>query len=341
MPLQAICLLFETCSALLTTKGYNWAVLLKPNIAMIEPVIPAIHWQLLKDPILTKRNIELWICQLQPPVAAIAGNKWLKLHGAIQQRQSNQGILSFGGAFSNHLAALAAAGNHYGFSTLGLVRTEQLDLANPTLLQCHQHGMRLIAVSRHEYRQRSAKEFNQEIQVQYPDYLLVPEGGSNQAGALGVSQLPLAETPNGTATLLCAATASGGTLAGIIQRYPATSVLGLSVVKDASLAQKVTACLPQDQHYANWSLSQAPSAYAKVPKDLIDFCCRLKHEQQLSTEPVYTGKALQQLFSLIKNGDIDTHQRIAFFHTGGLQGLAGLHYRKILTSEQYQLLSQP
>lgn len=304
---------------------------------MTQPFLPEIHWSLLLHPQLTATKTELWLCQLQPPVPQIAGNKWLKLHHALAQRVAGQGILSLGGAFSNHLAALAAAGQHYGFQTIGLVRTEQLDHHNPTLQQCLAHGMQLHAIDRTTFRQRNSVEFNQYLANTYPNYLIVPEGGSNQQGAAGVAALPLAETPAGSANLLCSATASGGTLAGIIQRYPDKKVLGLAVVKDKSLPARVLDCLPSEHTYLNWQIAASPTAYGQVSIDLIEFCLELK--SQVSIEPIYTGKALQQLFTLLQNGEIAAGQRIAFFHTGGLQGLAGLYYRNIINAKQYQNLS--
>lgn len=306
---------------------------------MTIPLLPEISWQQLQHPILTASNTELWICQLNPAVPQIAGNKWLKLHSAISQRLPTQGILSLGGAFSNHLAALAAAGNYYGFPTIGLVRTDQLDDANPTLQQCSRNGMQLRGIDRISFRQRDSAEFHRYLINNYPNYLIVPEGGSNQQGAAGVSALPLAETPAGTATLLCCATASGGTLAGIIQRYPDIKVLGLAVVKDSSLASRVEQCLPDNSILAeaNWQLTQASSAYGKVTAADIAFCCELK--PQVSLEPVYTGKALHQLLNLLASGQLASGQRIAFFHTGGLQGLAGLYYRKLISKTEYALLA--
>lgn len=304
---------------------------------MSTPLLPKITWHQLQHPILTANDTELWVCQLEPEVPQIAGNKWLKLHSAIKQRLPNQGILSLGGAFSNHLAALAAAGNHFGFPTIGLVRTDQLDTGNPTLQQCLKNGMRLQEIDRILFRQRDSVEFKNYLLNSYPNYLIVPEGGSDKQGAAGVAALPLADTPAGAATLLCCATASGGTLAGIIQRYPNTKVLGLSVVKDNSLARRVERCLPDNRAFLNWQLAKAASAYGKVTAENIAFCCELK--PQVSLEPVYTGKALHQLFQLLAEGEIAPGQRIAFFHTGGLQGLAGLYYRKLISKTEYALLA--
>ncbi len=299
--------------------------------------LPKICWLQLQHPKLELTETELWVCQLTTAVPNISGNKWLKLASALNKKSAKQGILSMGGAFSNHLAALAAAGKHYGFPTIGLVRTDKIDLNNPTLVQCLENGMHLQAVNRSNYRQRHTSEFNQKLINCYPNYLIIPEGGSNEEGAKGVTALPLAETPAGKANLLCCATASGGTLAGIIQRYPDIKVLGLAVVQDNKLADKVEDCLPINHNFSNWELTKASSAYGKVSAEVVAFCCELK--SQISLEPIYTGKALYQLFELLEKKEIAAGQRIAFFHTGGLQGLAGLHYRKLISQNEYALLA--
>lgn len=298
------------------------------------------NWQLLPVSTASISAPEVWICSLKAPVAEIAGNKWLKLQAALQQRQPGQGILSFGGAFSNHLAALAAAGHHYNFPTIGIVRTDHLDRQNPTLKRCQALGMQLKALSHDSYRQHQQAEFLNSLKISYPHYLIVPEGGSDQAGAWGVCSLPLQQTPAGSADLLCCATASGGTLAGIIRQHPTVRCLGLAVVKDSSLPQRVSACLPSDEAFNNWSIAQATSGYSKLSAELIAFCCQLRRDHNISTEPVYTGKALHLLIELIKKGALADVKRVAFFHTGGLQGLHGLYYRKLLTTEQYQLLAE-
>lgn len=305
---------------------------------MFETQQLKIHWQQIQHPILKAHHSEFWVCQIEPPIPEIAGNKWLKLAPVLSKRKPSQGILSLGGAFSNHLAALAAAGYFYRFPTIGLVRTDQLDLNNPTLKRCIEYGMQLEPINRMQFRQRDTIEFNQYLANTYPTYIVVPEGGSNQDGASGAAMLPLADTPAGEADILTVATASGGTLAGIIQRYPHKQALGLAVVKDQALISKVKACLPTEENFSHWHVFESETPYGKVTPQLIEFCCALK--PQLTIEPIYTGKALFKLFTLLAEGNIPKGKRIAFFHTGGLQGLAGLHYRKIITDQQFTLLKQ-
>ena len=301
-----------------------------------------LHWQQLSVPQLAQQQTEIWLCQLQTRVPSIAGNKWLKLKYHIQQIQQHNktGILSFGGAFSNHLLALAAAGQHFGFPTVGLVRSHLPDPANPTLQQCQDLGMQLEFVSPERYRHKTDAMILAEIQQQYPEYLIVPEGGTSSTAVQGVAELPLAVTPTGRADLLVAASASGGTLAGLIAGSSGTQVLGISVVKDASLRQKILGLLPEPAAQWHWSLQQELThrAYGKFDAATLDTCLALA-TQQIYTEPVYTGKALHTLLQLLEAGQLAGYRRIAFFHTGGLQGLEGLRYRSLISAADYNTLT--
>ncbi|WP_333795879.1 1-aminocyclopropane-1-carboxylate deaminase/D-cysteine desulfhydrase [Rheinheimera sp.] len=298
-----------------------------------------LQWQLLVDPLLTARQIQIWVATLSCRVPDIAGNKWLKLKYHIQQIQQHnkKGILSFGGAFSNHLVALAAAGQHFGFHTVGIVRSSAPDWHNPTLTRCRELGMQLQFVQPEQYRQKQQPEFLAWLQSQYPDFLFVPEGGSSPLALPGLAELPITRTPAGTASLIACATASGGTLAGLIAAHPDTSVLGISVVKDSSLPDRIDQLLPV-QH-SNWQLRQEQSQkpYGKFTQQTLQFCLDLA-QQQIYTEPVYSGKALHSLVGWAQQGDFAPGSHIAFFHTGGLQGLAGLYYRGLINQQQYQLL---
>lgn len=301
-----------------------------------------LHWQRLNLAPDEPSQPEVWICQLQCAVPSIAGNKWLKLKYHIQQIQQHNktGILSFGGAFSNHLLALAAAGHHFGFPTLGIVRSHLPDPANPTLLRCAQLGMTLQFVSPALYQHKTTEHVLAALQQQYPDYLIVPEGGTSATAVQGIAELNLAATPAGAADLLCSASASGGTLAGLIAGSKGTPVLGISVVKDSSLTEKIRALLPEDARNWPWQLQPeiTTKAYGKFNADILQTCLNLA-SQQIFTEPVYTGKALHTLLQLRQQQALNRYQRIAFFHTGGLQGLEGLRYRSRLTEQHYQQLS--
>lgn len=300
------------------------------------------QWQLLQHPLLALHEIDLWISHLVTEEPLVSGNKCLKLKYqlslAIQHKL--KGIITFGGAFSNHLVATAAACKISGIQSTGLVRTDQLDLQNPTLQACQRFGMELHPISRNEYRQRHEAELIEQLQQQYPGWLIVPEGGTSTAAVTGVAELNLEHTPGGKADLICCATASGGTLAGIISGSTKTPVTGIAVVNDSSLPDKIMALL-KNPVTVNWQLNinHTDGGYARFSPDLLKFCLDLKEQCGLATEPIYTGKALRGLFKMIADGQIPPGSRLSFFHTGGLQGLAGLHYRKKITANEFALLN--
>ena len=299
------------------------------------------RWQQLQHPLLMRHNIELWLCHLTSGIAAVSGNKCLKLkHHLVQARaEGKQGIVTFGGAFSNHLCAVAATCHALGLKSLAYVRTDKLDLTNPTLNFCTEHAMQLVAIDRLSYRQRGNPEFSAQVAASHPDLYLVPEGGSSVQGAKGVAELDLETTPAGPANLLVSAVASGGTLAGMINRQVAP-VLGIAVVNDTSLAQRVQHLLLPRAEGVPWHIDMdyTTGGYARFDSELLSFC-RAMAVQQVYVEPVYTGKALYGLFQLIEQGKIATGYRISFFHTGGLEGLNGLHYRQLISAADLEQLS--
>lgn len=296
------------------------------------------HWQQIRLPLLTQSQSELWICHLQCHVPAIAGNKWLKLKYHIQhiQQYEKTGILTFGGAFSNHLAAVAAAGKAFGFQTHAIVRHDGAVL-NPTLAACQEQGMQLSFVSPQQYRQRRQPAYLATLQQQFPQWQLVPEGGSGPLGVQGVAELQLHNTPAGPADLICCATGSGGTVAGLALGHPHTPVLGIPVVKDDSLPVQIAALVP-NQH--NWQLLPDCSGqrYGKFDAATLQFCLQLS-QQDLPLEPIYTGKALFTLLGGLTRGVVQPGQRLVFFHTGGLQGLDGLLQQQRISATQYQQLT--
>ncbi|WP_460857212.1 1-aminocyclopropane-1-carboxylate deaminase/D-cysteine desulfhydrase [Rheinheimera gaetbuli] len=307
---------------------------------------PQLRWQQIHHPLLSGNKVEIWLCHLDTGCNAVSGNKILKLRYVLQQalQQNKAGIFTFGGAFSNHLAAVAAACQLLKLQSTAYVRTEQLDSKNPTLDYCRQRGMALIAIDRINYRQRHDPEFIARLQVRHPQLLAVPEGGSSLIGAAGFADLDFAATPGGTANLVCCATASGGTVAGLIANSAMpydTTVLGLTVVKDDSLNQRIRQLLPEQKPLRQWQLvnDYVGAGYARFDIELLQFCKDMA-QQQLYVEPVYTGKALAGLVRLVAHNKLSpTVKRISFFHTGGLQGLQGLHYRKLITATDLALLS--
>lgn len=286
-----------------------------------------------------KKSIKLWLVEPMQSSLSVSGNKQLKLKYHINdvQQYNKAGILTFGGAFSNHLMATAISCAERNIPCIGLVRTDQLDLSNPTVAACQQAGMQLLAVSRQQYQKRHESNWLIQLQQQYPNTLIVPEGGTSQYGVKGVAELDLSMTPAGKTDIIVTATGSGGTLAGLTIGNPACQALGIAVVKDKSLAAKI-AELSQQQD--NWQLINdfVGRGYGRFDDNLLQFCLDFKANTTISLEPIYTGKAMQALFHLIASAHFPAGSTIVFFHTGGLQGLAGLLYRGLITQQQYDIL---
>lgn len=302
-------------------------------------------WQRLSHPCLRQSKITLWISQLVTEDPLVSGNKVLKLKYALQHAQANdtKGIITFGGAFSNHLIATAAACQSYGLKSIAYVRTDSIDPNNPTLQNCQKKGMEIRKLTRATYSLRHHLSFIEQLQQQHPEMLIVPEGGSSESAVKGVSEFDLENTPDGPANILCSAAASGGTLAGIISGAKRSDVLGIAVVKDHSLADKIQNLLPVAMcKNKKWQLetSFTDKGYARFSDEILQFCLEMKQLCGITVEPIYTGKALFGLFSLIKSGKIPAGSIVSFFHTGGLQGLEGLLYRGKISLTQYKLLTE-
>lgn len=296
-----------------------------------------LQWQNLQHPLLTAHNIELWLRYTSCNNPDISGNKLLKLKYQLEQalQQKYPGLLTFGGAFSNHLVATAAAAAEHQLQSIGIIRGEEADLTNPTLALCRAYGMQLIPVSREVYRARHEQGLLQQLASQFPDYFQIPEGGTCAAAVQGVSELDMCNTPNGAASLLLCAVGSGGTIAGLIHGSPNTPVLGIAVVRDPSLPDKIKQFLPADRPWPEWQLVQAlhQPRYGRFDQQLWQFCLSFVG-QGIQLEPIYTGKALYSVFELIKNGTIPAGSRLSFFHTGGLQALKGLAYRGLIPDSE-------
>lgn len=306
-------------------------------------VVPTLRWQAVSHPALSRQKTTLWLCHVDSDSLMLSGNKILKLRYPLQsaQQQGKSGIFTFGGAFSNHLPAVATACKQAGLKSIGYVRTDRLDMTNPTLRYCSDQRMQLFALTRQQYRLRQDEMFIAELQNRHATFLHVPEGGSSAEGAKGLTDVDFSATPNGTAQRVCCAAASGGMLAGMINNTVIPSsceALGIAVVKDASLEIRVKQLvLPNaNRHWQLLSHFTGPG-YARFDSSLLQFC-RQMAQQKIYVEPVYTGKALYGLLQLIEQGYF-SGQTLSFFHSGGLQGLNGLHYMQLISSADLALLS--
>ncbi|MCP1418129.1 1-aminocyclopropane-1-carboxylate deaminase [Pseudomonas laurylsulfativorans] len=283
---------------------------------------------------LTQAGIEVAILRLDLIDPLISGNKWFKLveHLKTADHQGSEGIISLGGAHSNHLHALAAAGKRFGFATVGLLRGHPQD--TPTVKDLQAFGMQLHWLGYAGYRARHAADFWQPWQSRYPTLHPVPEGGGGLPGALGCRSLRAA---------VCAqlqdlgwndydgwwlACGTGTTLAGLVLAEAGEHPVygALAVPDDHGVAQRVERIVQEaGVGNARYELIDASrGGFAKVDPLLLDFI--EKHEQAsgIPLEPLYTGKALMALEQHVEAGKFTRGTRLIFVHTGGLQGRRGL-----------------
>lgn len=256
----------------------------------------------------------------------VSGNKFRKLKYNLEQAKNlnHSTLLTFGGAFSNHLAATAAAGKIIGFKTIGIVRGEEQAYLNPTLRFCQHQGMSLFYISREDYRYKNESNFIHSLQKKWGRFYLLPEGGTNDLAIRGCKEI-LTEEDALFDTIACSV-GTGGTLAGLIESAGSDQqVVGFSALKNQNLHHQVQ----QWTHRKNWELNHDYTfgAYAKVSPELIDFINTFNKNFKTPLDPVYTGKLVFGIFDLIKNNQWNWGKKILIIHTGGLQGIEGMNQK--------------
>ncbi|WP_149304930.1 1-aminocyclopropane-1-carboxylate deaminase/D-cysteine desulfhydrase [Pareuzebyella sediminis] len=276
---------------------------------------------------ITDKNILLSIKREDTLHPIISGNKLRKLkYNLLQAKQQGcKTVLTFGGAFSNHIAATAHAGKIHGFHTVGVIRGEELVdrwKENPTLGQAAKDGMRFKFLSREDYRKKSHKAMHQELERDFGLFYLLPEGGTNELAVKGCEEIL---APGDTKfDFICCPVGTGGTLAGIINSAnPGQRVLGFPALKGGFLTEDICKFAQKD----NWELVNDYhfGGYAKVDVGLVEFMNNFFSETQIPLDPIYTGKMMFGIIDLIKKDFFPSNTKILAIHTGGLQGIKGMN----------------
>ncbi|RZK23440.1 MAG: 1-aminocyclopropane-1-carboxylate deaminase/D-cysteine desulfhydrase [Hymenobacter sp.] len=295
------------------------------NPALLQPI---------PHPVAIRRGVRLllWRDDLRHPT--LPGNKARKLKYNLQaaRQQNYTRLLTFGGAYSNHLAAVAAAGGLFGFETIGLVRGEQHLPLNPTLARCAAGGMQLHYLDRPTYRRRAEPAFLTEIQQQFGHPYLLPEGGTNALALRGVAELIPELRQHTDFDAVAVAVGTGGTLAGLAvglaeAHYPARAV-GVAALKGgdflpADIAALTHAATGQAPPSYELHLGYHFGGYAKLPSALRAFIQQFGADFGVLLDPIYTGKLLFGVLDLIEKGHFGPGSTVVAVHTGGLQAWAG------------------
>jgi 1-aminocyclopropane-1-carboxylate deaminase len=259
----------------------------------------------------------------------ISGNKYRKLKYNIEEakQQSINTLLTFGGAFSNHISAVAYIGKLYGFNTVGIIRGEEIGediLNNPTLNFALQCGMDFKFISRTDYRLKSNDDFIENLKIEFGDFYLIPEGGTNDLAVKGCEEILTEEDKH--YDFVCCPVGTGGTISGLINSsYSNQKIIGFPALKGDFLTEEIR----KFATHSNWELitDYHFGGYAKINEELISFINQFKLKYNIPLDPVYTGKMMYGIFDMLEKQYFPKDSKILAIHTGGLQGIDGMNIK--------------
>jgi len=255
-----------------------------------------------------------------------SGNKFFKLKYNFLEAEKNgfKKVLTFGGAFSNHILATAISAKSSGFESIGIIRGDKI--SNPTLKLAQEYGMELHFINREDYRQKETEDFIENVKRKFDSPFIIPEGGTNELALNGTAEIHnyIPKHYN----LITACFGTGGTLAGLINgKAEHQKILGVSVLKGDWVKEELKNLV--DHGKANWDVTTNYhfGGYAKWKQDLIDFISEFYEKTAVPLDPVYTGKMMYGLMMEWKKDNISSDDHILAIHSGGLQGIAGFNQR--------------
>lgn len=285
----------------------------------------------ISHPLLDQHRVTMYIKRDDLIHPEIAGNKWRKLKYNFEHalKKGYSKVVTFGGAFSNHIAATSVAAAHFNLRSIGIIRGDELDShSNPTLQLASRHRMQLTFITRQCYRKYTSQLHL--VAKQFPTAYIIPEGGTNALAIAGVSEI--INEINQEFDCIITAVGTGGTMAGLIAGLGGEKkVLGMSILKGDFITSGFQKMLLSYRIYCtnhHMATTYHFGGYGKVSPFLIDFINKMKCELNVLFDPIYTGKAFFGVWEMIANGIFDD-KTIVFLHTGGLQGIAGFNQKNI------------
>lgn len=259
----------------------------------------------------------------------VSGNKYRKLkYNLLEAKELKYStLLTFGGAFSNHIAATAYAGQQNGFKTIGIIRGDELAskiAENPTLKFAQDCGMVFEFISREAYQLKDSEDFINKLKIKYNDFYLIPEGGTNELAVKGCEEI--ITKSDSVYDYICCSIGTGGTISGIINGvFSHQKVLGFPALKGDFLQKDIRKFAENN----NWKLINDYhfGGYGKVTNELVDFINLFYKENNIPLDPIYTGKMVFGVIDLINNNYFPKNAKILMIHTGGIQGVAGMNLK--------------
>jgi 1-aminocyclopropane-1-carboxylate deaminase len=262
---------------------------------------------------------------LNHPLAS--GNKWWKLKYNLEEawKSGYQTLLTFGGAFSNHIYATAAAAKELNFKSIGIIRGEKVLPLNSTLSFAKECGMKLVFISREDYRKKTDESFIKKLREEFGEFYLIPEGGSNLLAVKGCAEFASEKLSPNDFDYICLPVGTGGTMAGIVAGLDGKkTVIGFSVLKNGEFLNDDVRKLLVDysgKEYSNWSIQTDfhYGGYAKDTPQLKEFILQMGREHGLPLDPIYTGKMFAGVFDLMRKNYFPRGSTVLLLHTGGLR----------------------
>lgn len=290
-------------------------------------------------PILKEKNITLFIKREDKIHPFISGNKYRKLkYNLLDAKHKGQDtLLTFGGAYSNHIAATAYAGKEYKLNTIGVIRGEEIAKKwqdNPTLFFAAENGMRFKFVSRTAYKEKETDSFLKELENEFGTFYALPEGGANTLGIKGCEEILTQE--DSSFNYVCSSVGTGGTVSGIVNASSASQkIIGFSALKGDFLKDEIRKFASKE----NWELQTNYhfGGYAKVSSELVAFINDFKLKTTIPLDPIYTGKMLYGILDLVAKDYFKPKTKILAIHSGGLQGITGIN--NILRKKELPLIN--
>ena len=293
-----------------------------------------ISFDVLQSSLLNEKGVEVIVARLDKIHEDVSGNKLFKLHYFIEECMSadHKTLLTFGGAYSNHLVAAAYVCRNAGLRCIGVVRGERPPVRSHTLSRCEDLGMELHFISREEYKHAEDPAFIAALHEQFGDFTLVPEGGYSHLGAKGASLIHDV-IDNINATHIATAVGTATTLAGLLlKKKEDQEIITVPVIKNmADIPERIDFLTEEKEAGGLEILSDYHfGGYAKYNEDLIGFMNAFYDEYKVPSDFVYTGKMLYAIFDMIKKDHFPKGSRIVCLHTGGLQGNKSLPPGKLI-----------
>ena len=277
-----------------------------------------------------RKGVEISLLREDQIHPEISGNKFRKLKYNLEEfsKGNHETILTFGGAYSNHISATAAAGKEFGIKTIGIIRGEELEekrSENPTLRFAENCGMQFKFISREQYRNKTSPKFLDELKSEFGKCYILPEGGTNDLAVKGCEEILGNHTKD--FDFICCPVGTGGTISGLINTAENhQKILGFPALKDSEYLME------EIKRWTNRSNFELISdyhfgGYAKVNPELLDFLNAFKSQFDVTLDAIYTGKMLFGIYQIMDKGYFPTHSKILAVHTGGIQGNEGMNQK--------------